>query len=459
MRSDMNERRPMTIARAALFAVVAAGLGAAPGMARAEPSAAAPLTLAEALRTARAHQPALQQAASTRAAAGAQAEVSRASLLPQVTAAASYVRSTANSASSAGPQVIMAGQVLTTGASNASSWQTYPYYRLGITANQLIWDFGQSLNQWKAARTTAEAQAEAQRTAEVQVAYNVRVAFFTARAAKDLVDVARDTLANLERHLNQIEGFVQLGSRPEIDVTQARADRANGRVQLINAENSYDVARAQLNLAMGVERGVEYALSDETMPSIDGEDAATEALVAQADRARPELANLRLAVAGRELTLRSTRDEHWPSLGFSTGLTDNGGGLDRLAWNWTGALTLSVPIFLGGSVSAQTRQQEALLLGARAQLDQQHQQVRLEVEQARLGLRAAKALVEATQDALANTRDRLRLAEGRYQTGVGNIIELGDAQVAATAAAAQSVQAQYQVFTARAQLLKALGQE
>jgi len=436
-----------------------AALLAGQGAVRAEGSAG-PLTLAEALRTARAHQPALQQAASAREAAGAQAEVSRASLLPQVTGVAAYVRSTANSAGSAGPQVITSGtQVITTGGATTSSWQTYPFYRFALTANQLIWDFGQSLNQWKAAKTTAEAQAEAQRTAEVQVAYNVRVAFFTARAAKDLVDVARDTLANLERHLAQIEGFVQLGSRPAIDVSQARADRANGRVQLINAENSYDVARAQLNLAMGVERGVEYALSDEALPPVEGEDAATQALVDQADRTRPELANLRLAVAGRELSLRSTRDEHWPSLGFSTGLTDNGGGLDRLALNWTGALTLSVPIFLGGAVSAQTRQQEALLVGARAQLDQQHQQVRLEIEQARLGLRAAKGLVEATQDALANTRDRLRLAEGRYQTGVGNIIELGDAQVAATAAAAQSVQAQYQVFTARAQLLKALGHD
>ena len=445
MRFATNKARATALAGGLAAALVVGGA------ARAEPNAG-PLTLSEALRTARAHQPALQQAASAREAAGAQAEVSRASLLPQVTGVASYVRSTANSTVAPGAQLIAAG-----GA--GTSWQTYPFYRFGLSANQLIWDFGQSLNQWKAAKTTAEAQAEAQRTAEVQVAYNVRVAFFTARAAKDLVDVARDTLANLERHLAQIEGFVQLGSRPEIDVTQARADRANGRVQLINAENSYDVARAQLNLAMGVERGVDYALSDETLPAVDGEEAATDALMEQADRTRPELANLRLAVAGRELTLRSIRDQHWPSLGVSTGLTDNGGGLDRLVWNWTGALTLSVPIFLGGSVSAQTRQQEALLVGARAQLDQQHQQVRLEIEQARLGLRAAKGLVEAAQDALANTRDRLRLAEGRYQTGVGNIIELGDAQVAATAAAAQFVQAQYQVFTARAQLLKALGHE
>lgn len=415
--------------------------------------AAAPLTLAEALRIARARQPALQQAASARDAANAQADASRSPLLPQVTGAATYSRATANFVAPAGS---IPGNP---GSQTVTSFDTYPFYRLGVNANQLIWDFGQTLNQWRAARVAADAQSQSVRTAEVQVAFNVRTGFFTARAARDLVDVARETLANLDKHLTQIEGFVQLGSRPEIDVSQARADRANGRVQLINAENGYDVARAQLNLAIGVERGVDYALSDESLPAIDGEDAATDALVDEAGRTRPELANLRLVVAGRELSLRSIRDAHFPSLGFSTALTDNGNALDRLIWNWNGALTLSVPIFLGGSIDAQSRQTAALLSGARAQLDTERQQVRLEIEQARLGVRAARALVDATADALTNTRDRLRLAEGRYQTGVGSIIELGDAQVAATAAAGQHVQAQYQVFIARAQLMKALGRD
>jgi len=92
-------------------------------------------------------------------------------------------------------------------------------------------------------------------------------------------------------------------------------------------------------------------------------------------------------------------------------------------------------------------------------VDASRQQIRLELEQARLGIRAAQALGAASEDALINARDRLRLAEGRYQAGVGNIIELGDAQLAQTAAAAQRVQADYQLFTARAQLLKALGRD
>ena len=84
-------------------------------------------------------------------------------------------------------------------------------------------------------------------------------------------------------------------------------------------------------------------------------------------------------------------------------------------------------------------------------------QVRVEVAQAQLQVRAAKATIAAVGEALFNSRERLRLAEGRYQSGVGNVIELGDAQVAVATAAAQSIQAEYNLATARAALLKALG--
>ena len=79
------------------------------------------------------------------------------------------------------------------------------------------------------------------------------------------------------------------------------------------------------------------------------------------------------------------------------------------------------------------------------------------MEQAALGVRAAKASLRANLDALDNARERLRLAEGRYASGVGNVIELGDAQVAFTTAAVQKTQADFNLALARAQLLRALG--
>jgi len=94
---------------------------------------------------------------------------------------------------------------------------------------------------------------------------------------------------------------------------------------------------------------------------------------------------------------------------------------------------------------------------AQAQLAQAELGVRFQVEQARLGVRSAKAAIDAAQDARENAKERLRLAEGRYEQGVGSIIELDDAEVAELAAGAQLVQAEYNLASARAGLLSALG--
>ena len=72
-------------------------------------------------------------------------------------------------------------------------------------------------------------------------------------------------------------------------------------------------------------------------------------------------------------------------------------------------------------------------------------------------VRAAKASLGATVEAVTNAKEQLRLAESRYTTGVGSIIELTDAQLGYAQAAAQAVQARYGLATARVQLLNALG--
>ena len=73
-------------------------------------------------------------------------------------------------------------------------------------------------------------------------------------------------------------------------------------------------------------------------------------------------------------------------------------------------------------------------------------------------MRAAKGVTEATEEAITSAREQLRLAEGRYAAGVGSGLELADAQLAMQDAAAQRVQAEYRLASARAQLLRALGQ-
>ena len=51
------------------------------------------------------------------------------------------------------------------------------------------------------------------------------------------------------------------------------------------------------------------------------------------------------------------------------------------------------------------------------------------------------------------------LAEARYREGVGSSLELADAQLSLANAAAQRIQVKYDLASARARLLTAVGQE
>ena len=397
------------------------------------------VTLDEAVRAARANQPQLQQARAGTEAAAARADEALAPLLPQLTGSAGFKRQTDRS------------------LSPFPSGPPFNTWSFGGTLSQLVWDFGQTSGRWQSARESAGAQRDSERSTAIQVLLGVRTAFFTARATKDLVGVASETLANQEAHLRQIQGFVEVGTRPEIDLAQARTDRANAQVQLINAENGYETAKAQLNQAMGVEAPTDYDVADDALAPVEGEDQPLETLLAEALRSRPDVSSLEGQARAQQATIGSVRGGYLPSLGVSAGVADTGPALDNTVLNWNATATLTWFLFQGGLTRAQEREAQANLTGLEAQVAAIRQQVRLDVDQARLAVRADKAALSAAGEALVNARERLRLAEGRYQIGVGSVIELGDAQVALTSAAAQRVQADYNLSSARAQLLRALG--
>ena len=412
-------------------------------------AAARIVTLDEAVQSARERQPQLRQARAATAAAQARAGEAFASLLPQLNATASYLRTTANEIQQPGSPSV--------GGRSSGSFQTYNSFSDTVSASQLLFDFGAQPNRWRAARALADAQAANERATALAVDFNVRSAYFDAWANRALVQVARENLDNQIRHLQQTEGFVQAGTRAEIDLVQARTDTANARVQLITAENAYQASKLTLNAAMGVLGPTDYDIADAKIPPVLGEDASLQALLEEANRARPEVATLEDQVRADQLTVRSIEAQYGPSLSAVLGFRQGGTAIDRMGWNASAGLSLTWNLFQGGLTRAQVNEAQANVMATVAQLDLLRQQIWSDVDGARLAVRAGIESQSATREALLNARERLRLAEERYQVGVGSAIELGDAQVAVTQAAAQAVQADQQLAKARAQLLRALG--
>jgi outer membrane protein len=411
----------------------------------------AELSLDAALRIGRRLQPQLRQARAQTEAAEARVDEARAPLLPQVTLNLNYTRATNNFAPTGG------GTQIGMNATPDPSFNTYNFFRNSLNASQLLWDFGQTWQRRKAARASADAQEDAERITQLAADYAIRSAFYTARATRDAVGVARETLANQNKHVDQIQAFTEVGTRPEIDLLQARTDQANAEVALINAQNDYATARALLNQAMGVEAPATYEVSGAASPPLPGEETPLETLVDEALRARPDVAAKIAQLRAQDLANKATAGRYGPALAATTGFTYNGRNIDGLVWNWSGGFSLAWPIFEGGLVRASVREGSAQSAALRAEVDIARQQVRVDVDQARLTIVAGKAAIAAAERSLANAKARLDLAELRYRTGVGNGIELSDAQLAATSAAFQLLQATLKLDTARAQLLKSLG--
>jgi outer membrane protein len=416
------------------------------------------LTLAQVQEAALGHQPQVLVARAATDVAVAQAQQTRAPLLPQVIGTAQYTRETGNyvqrpgfippTVSSSGPTIATPGPSLT---------QSFDVWNFGVNATQLIYDFGQTAQRYRAASANADAVRTAETTTRVLVLLTVRRAYFNARAMKELVNVARETLDDQNKHLGQVVAMVGVGTQPPIARAQQLAAVANAKVQFITGQNNYETSKAQLNQAAGIVGSTDYDVGNEELPPVDDEDQPLETLVATAIRGRPELAQLEKLRAAQEATLSSAKGGYGPTFSAAAGFTEAGLALDNLVPNWSAGLILTWPFFQGGLTLGLVHQAQAALASADAQISLEELQVRVDVDTARLAVRAAKATIGAAEDAVTSAREQLRLAEQRYATGVGSIIELNDAQVAYTTAAAQLVQARYSLATARAQLLAALG--
>ena len=403
------------------------------------------LTLEAAIENARTHAPELAQAETSVQAAKARADVAKAPLLPQVTGVLGYERSTYNSAAANSDA-----------DTTHSRWDTRNSFSASLRASQLIFDFGQTRSEWRAAQAMARASEENEKVAWLAIEHQVRTAFLDAAAARALLQVAQDTLANQERHLAQIQGFVEVGTRPAIDLAQSRTEVANARLQLVRAQNNYAVAKSQLERAMGVDPG-DYDVSAE-LPGPEAEESGgLDALVDVAERNRPEFAALQYRVRAQELSVSAANAGHAPSLSLQASVDEGGSELDQLAFNVGAGVSLTWPIVQGGAVDARVREARATLAGLRIEREILRKDARVELEQALLSLRAAQSAVEIAEEVEVNARELLTLAEGRYSAGVGNVIELGDAQLVLSNAQAQRVGANYELGQARMMLRRGLG--
>lgn len=432
-------KRAVCVALMGLFVAVSRSVARSP----------ASLTLAQCVEIALKSSPDVAAARALVDAAAEGVKMSHAGYLPQISAGMSYTRQTYNYAASPGTTPEQ-WRLFYHGESLATS----PYYYGGLNLSQTLLDFGRT----KGAVETSQAQLQAAKHNLIfvrdQVDYNVQTAYFTTIAARETVDVQQASLDNAQKHLEQSVAFHSNGMVPGIDVTSSQLAVANAKLGLAQAQENLKVSRAQLATYMGIPVG------QAPEPASSLENAAPQPsfnqLLQEADENRADLlAQLDQikAAMGNELTAKGAtrpyisldaffdfRNLTWP-----------------LIYNWSLGQLLAQSIFSGGANTARLRQTQAQEVAARESVDSLRLQVQQQVFAALSSLKVTHEQVITAQEADRFARANLALAEGRYKVGVGNIVELDDAQTQATNAAVQLVATRYDYQVARVKLDFVLG--
>jgi outer membrane protein TolC len=364
--------------------------------------------------------------------------------LPQISANASA----SDNKSSAAQKTGFAG-------SGASS-QRYGFYSTGFSLSQVLFDFGRNLDAIQSAqalRDSLSADADTQREAIVR---NVKQAYFDLLAARRLRGVAEETLRSNQRQLDQARGRYEVGFATKLDVTRSEVLVANTELDLLTARNSVLVAEQTLRHAMGLTEPLDFELVDmlETTPVEIPEERA----LAIALEHRPELISIRAQIRAAEETVSARWKEHLPDVTGGASY-DWSGSSSPLHSSWNYGALVNVPIFSGGLIHARVGEARANARALGFQERSLEQDVALEVRRATLDLARAREAIGVSARARDQSRENLELADGRYQAGVGNVIELTDAQAQRASAEAEYVRALYGFHTAVAELERAIGQE
>jgi outer membrane protein len=437
----------------ATLVALAALLVAAPGQADERV-----LSLDEALRIARTNQPQMQAARAQARQAAQRVGEARAAYLPRVDAQAQYQRSTPNFLLS--PMLLHTPLVKGYQAQNGLGLQdTVNYYLFGVSASQLIYDFGKTPSLISQAKANERASESDERTVAQGTALGVRISYYGVLAAQQLVLVGEETVRNQQKHVEQARRFVDAGRRTRFDLSSVELNLSNAQLALVGAQGALRLAKIRLNTAIGRDSAPDFSVAEpaEAEATMEGKPAAE--LLEEAERQRPEVIRANAQVEAQRASRHAAWAGYFPSinaLGGVSGAKVEGFGA---GYDWFVGAGLSWNLFNGLYTTKQVADARAGEDVAAAQRASVHLAIVADVEEQTLAIVVAEARFELAERTVATATDRLQQAEHRYENGAGDVLDLDDAQVGFSNAKAQRVQALFDLAVARARLARALGRD
>lgn len=345
-------------------------------------------------------------------------------------------------------------QVVTTGAGTQSSNHRYSQ---GINVSWDIWTFGKVEGAIDAARYQKNiADLNVYKT-EADTKLAAVQAYYQYLEAVKLAEVQAQSVTDYASHLNNVQQQFDAGIVAKLDVLSSNVSLANAKQKSIAADNTRDVAEANLNNIMRVPMNTTLNPLDKNFPEPEF-DLTMEQAILMAQKYRWELVEADYGVKAAQASLRSAKARYLPTVSVGGGYSWEEASMtavDKDDWAVQGGLSWS--LWDGGATQASVKKADAAVKTAQETLLQAREKIELEVRQDYLNVLSYKEQIRAAEASVAQAEEAYKIATVRYSSGVGINLDVLDAELALNTARTNYITALYNYNIGLATLEHAMG--
>lgn len=330
-------------------------------------------------------------------------------------------------------------------------------YSQSLSVSWPIWTFGKVEGAIDAARYQKNiADLDVYKT-EADTKLAAVQAYYQYLEAIKLAEVQAQSVTDYASHLNNVQQQFDAGIVAKLDVLSSNVSLANAKQKSIAADNTRDVAEANLNNIMRVPMNTTLNPLDKNFPQPEF-DLTMEQAILMAQKYRWELVEADYGVKAAEASLRSAKAGYLPTVSVGGGYSWKEASVtavDKDDWAVQGGLSWS--LWDGGATQASVKKADAAVKTAQETLLQAREKIELEVRQDYLNVLSYKEQIRAAEASVAQAEEAYKIATVRYSSGVGINLDVLDAELALNTARTNYITALYNYNIGLATLEHAMG--
>jgi outer membrane protein TolC len=320
---------------------------------------------------------------------------------------------------------------------------------------------------WKSLSISAldvELSIEQARSSKISMVNQVKKSFYAVLLANDSYRVFKESYDNAMENYLDIKKKYEQGTVAEYDLIRADVTVKNSEPNMLQAENSLVLAKWQLKALMGMDLEQEI---DCTGQLADFESVLFADYIATDTTltANSDLKQIDLQAQQLKKTLLMQKFDYLPTLSLTGMYQWNAMNNDFKFknYNWTPysiiGVSLSIPIFSGGSKYHTIKQTQVSIHQMDLQREDTKRNLQLAVKQYLDNMKTCVKQFDAAQKGVEQANRGYKIAQKRYDTGGGTLLEMNDAELALTQAKLNLNQSIYNYMVAKSDMEKVLGQE